>query len=67
MRALILAAALTLGACACTQEQETLAQLREQTDNAEAIEAAESALGNCQERVVQILAILAKVVVTALD
>jgi hypothetical protein len=57
---------LLLAGCACTQEEAALADLREAGAEPAAIEAAESAVGDCEERVVQIAAIVAKIVAAAL-
>ncbi len=58
---------LLLAGC-CTQERETLAELRAAAgpEDAERVEAAETALGGCETRSAQIAAILIKVVGEAL-
>lgn len=66
MRRAIVIAAMLLAGCACTQERETLTELREvvadSDEHAAALTAAESALGNCREREAQAAAILAKII-----
>jgi hypothetical protein len=63
MRRTIVIAALLLAGC-CIQERETLAELRAAAgpEDAEAVAAAESSLGNCVEREAQVAAILIKVI-----
>ncbi len=58
---------LLLAGC-CTQERDTLAELRAAAgpDDAAAVTAAETALGGCEDRAAQVAAILAKVVGAAL-
>jgi len=66
MKAAIIIAALVLSGCACTQEESALADLRAAGAEPEAIAAAESAMGDCEERVIQIVGIIAKIVGAAI-